>query len=120
MKRVHILRNKGYTIRADEEAIKTKLTEMSNLVQKPTVFKGRINELSAQLQQFIERDRSGVKYSISDEKALAAIYQVHVIEITYSKALSDTQTGLQYLLETSDADTKDLESLKKGYASLVK
>ncbi len=77
MKKVHIRRNKGYAVRAEEEQVKTKLEEMLAEIQKPTVFRGQLNELYAQMQHIIQLPQYGVNGGeVIDEETFKSIYQV--------------------------------------------
>lgn len=86
MKSVQILRNKGYSLRAEEEALMTRLTSMERELAKPSVFRGRINEIHAQVQQLKDANRLGAYGSggnggdegfvLADPQALQPVVQV--------------------------------------------
>jgi nuclear pore complex protein Nup54 len=57
MKDVQVLRNKGYSFRSEEEALITRLASMDRDLAKPSVFRGRINEIYAQVQQQKDANR---------------------------------------------------------------
>ncbi|KAJ3080147.1 hypothetical protein HK102_003266 [Quaeritorhiza haematococci] len=111
IKKVEVLRNKGYSIRADEETLKVRLEAMALQLKKPSQFRGRINELWAQLQQLKESRRlanaamAGVEYEVADEESLRMIYQ----------AMADMQAGLSHLTDIVKTDQKDTEILWRGY-----
>ncbi|KAJ1558846.1 hypothetical protein HK096_002259 [Nowakowskiella sp. JEL0078] len=54
MKKIQILRNLGYSIRAEEESLRVRLEAMSLQLKKPSQFRGRISELVAQVQMLKE------------------------------------------------------------------
>jgi nuclear pore complex protein Nup54 len=57
MKNVQILRNRGYSLRAEEEALMARLISMDRDLAKPSVFRGRINEIYSQVQQQKDANR---------------------------------------------------------------
>jgi hypothetical protein len=54
MKKVQVLRNKGYSIRPEEEELRVKLETLFNALKKPSQFRGRMNDLSATIQMMKE------------------------------------------------------------------
>jgi nuclear pore complex protein Nup54 len=81
MKLVQIIRNKGYSLRAEEEALMTRLIGMDRDLAKPSVFRGRINEIYAQVQQQKDANRlyaaGGEEgYSLADPNAMKPVVQV--------------------------------------------
>jgi nuclear pore complex protein Nup54 len=48
---IQVTRNKGYSLRPDEESLIARLNTMKRDLAKPSVFRGRINELWAHLSQ---------------------------------------------------------------------
>ena len=79
MKKVQLLRNWGYAVRADEEALKSRLEAMERELQKPSVFRGRLNEIWAHIQQLGDSKR-GISedgyYAVADEESLKPVYNV--------------------------------------------
>ena len=57
MKSVQILRNRGFSLRAEEETLITRLLAMDRDLAKPSVFRGRLNEIWAHIQQLKDADR---------------------------------------------------------------
>jgi len=47
MKMLEVLRNRGYASTAEEESLRNKLEQISKQLDKPTLFKGKIDELKA-------------------------------------------------------------------------
>lgn len=84
MKSVQVLRNRGYALRADEEQLITRLLAMDRDLAKPSVFRGRLNELWAHVQQMKDANRllAGLggdresNYTVSDPNSLKAVCQV--------------------------------------------
>ena len=66
MKEVQVLRNKGYSLRSEEEALITRLASMDRDLAKPSVFRGRINEIYAQVQQQKDANRLVPGFSMSN------------------------------------------------------
>jgi nuclear pore complex protein Nup54 len=108
MKSVQILRNKGYSLRAEEEALITRLLSMDRDLAKPSVFRGRLNELWAHVQQI--SDSSQTLY-VSDPSGLQNVCQT----------LQGIGKGLQQLTQVVREDEETIETVHRGYQeSLVK
>jgi nuclear pore complex protein Nup54 len=108
MKSVQILRNKGYSLRAEEEALITRLLSMDRDLAKPSVFRGRLNELWAHVQQI--SDSSQPLY-VADPSGLQNVCQT----------LQGIGKGLQQLTQVVREDEETIESVHRGYQeSLVK
>ncbi|KAG4104639.1 hypothetical protein H8356DRAFT_979811 [Neocallimastix lanati (nom. inval.)] len=60
MKQVYILKNRGYSIRPEEETLKVRLENLSTSLRKSSQFRGRIEELWAHLQMI--RDHPGTSW----------------------------------------------------------
>ncbi|KAJ3217642.1 hypothetical protein HK099_005387 [Clydaea vesicula] len=113
MTKIQVLRSKGYSIRAEEEALKIRLEHILQQLKKPNQFRGRVQELWAKVQQLKEAKKfnnnigaSGkIEYSVIDQDALKWIFQ----------AISDTQSGLKHLTEVVNVDKEDLEMIANGY-----
>ncbi|KAL1917796.1 uncharacterized protein VTP21DRAFT_3630 [Calcarisporiella thermophila] len=108
IKKVQILRNKGHSIRPDEEALRVRLENLQLQLRKPPQFRGRVNELWAQLQMLKESRRltNGVEnvYGGVDEEQLENM----------TKVLSELQTGLSDLMEKLEKDMRDEEIIRRG------
>lgn len=86
MKNVQIVRNRGYSLRAEEEALMARLISMDRDLAKPSVFRGRINELYSQVQQQKDSNRlvigaygSGSEnygFQVQDPNSLRPVIQV--------------------------------------------
>ncbi|KAJ3303861.1 U4/U6 small nuclear ribonucleoprotein Prp4 [Kappamyces sp. JEL0829] len=115
MKAVQILRNKGYSLRAEEEAFMTRLISMDRDLAKPSVFRGRINEIYAHVQQQKDANRlvlgaygssSGDEgFTLADPEALKPVIQ----------ALEEIGKGLAQLTQVINEDDATIEKLAKGY-----
>ena len=82
MKTVQILRNRGFSLRAEEEALFTRLLAMDRDLAKPSVFRGRLNEIWAYVQQLKDADRlNGGRQALSvlnsDESELQPLVKVN-------------------------------------------
>jgi nuclear pore complex protein Nup54 len=94
MKSVQILRNKGYSLRAEEESLMTRLSSMERDLAKPSVFRGRINEIHAQVQQLKDANRlvlgsyGGISgdegFVLADPQALQPVIQVNRSDFEFS------------------------------------
>jgi len=60
MKQVYILRNRGYSIRPEEETLKVRLENLATNLRKSSQFRGRVEELWAHLQMI--RDHPGASW----------------------------------------------------------
>jgi nuclear pore complex protein Nup54 len=108
MKTVQMLRNKGYSLRAEEEALITRLISMDRDVAKPSVFRGRLNELWAHVQQVSDSNTPTV---VSDQSGLEHI----------CTALQGIGKGLKELTTVVREDEEIIEGIYRGYQeSLVK
>ncbi|KAH6593502.1 hypothetical protein BASA50_007312 [Batrachochytrium salamandrivorans] len=108
MKTVQILRNRGYSIRADEEALRSRLEAMERDLQKPSIFRGRLNEIWAQLQQLKDSKRMSedATFSVVNEEALTPVLE----------ALSEMQNGLGQFTKLIQSDQRNLEVMTQAYS----
>ncbi|TPX64484.1 hypothetical protein SpCBS45565_g05879 [Spizellomyces sp. 'palustris'] len=111
MKQVQLIRNRGYSIRAEEERFKSRLEAMQRDLQKPSVFRGRLNEIWAFMQQTKSSKQfsmtGGVSegYQIADEEQLKLMFET----------LAGHQKGLSVLTEVLQEDKLDAHRMLKGY-----
>ncbi|KAJ3300365.1 hypothetical protein HK104_001328 [Borealophlyctis nickersoniae] len=111
MKQVQVLRLRGYSIRGDEEALKSRLEAMERELQKPSVFRGRVNEIRARVQQLKDAKRLGAaggveeEYTVADEDALRLIFE----------ALYGHTKGLAELTRVVEEDKKNVEAMRRKY-----
>ncbi|KND02834.1 uncharacterized protein SPPG_01914 [Spizellomyces punctatus DAOM BR117] len=112
LKQVQLIRNRGYSIRAEEERFKSRLEAMQRDLQKPSVFRGRLNEIWAFMQQTKSSKQfsmtGGVSegYQIADEEQLKLMFET----------LAGHQKGLSVLTEVLQEDKLDADRMLKGYA----
>ncbi|EGF80032.1 hypothetical protein BATDEDRAFT_89228 [Batrachochytrium dendrobatidis JAM81] len=108
LKTVQILRNRGYSIRVDEEALRSRFESMERDLQKPSIFRGRLNEIWAQLQQLKDSKRMSddATFSIVDEDSLAPVLE----------ALSEMQNGLSHFTKLIQNDQNSLEVMAQAYS----
>ncbi|KAJ3315820.1 hypothetical protein HDV04_000027 [Boothiomyces sp. JEL0838] len=102
LKSVQLLRNKGYILRPEEEALITRLISMDRDLAKPSVFRGRINEIWAQVQQF--KDVEPVSVSI-DPQSIKPLYS----------ALEGMGKGLMELTSVCREDDSTLSQIERAY-----
>lgn len=84
MSKVEILRNKGFSIRPEEEQLRARLESLQQQLRRPNQFRGKANELWAQLQMIYEAQQmyggNGVPgqetWEVVDESQLARIAKV--------------------------------------------
>lgn len=79
MIQIHVLRNKGYSIRADEEIIKSRLETIMLEIQKTSSLKSKYIEISSSLYLYKERlnqFQDTLQYKVVDERALDSVFQV--------------------------------------------
>ncbi|TPX58967.1 hypothetical protein PhCBS80983_g02794 [Powellomyces hirtus] len=111
MKHVQLIRNRGYSVRAEEEKFKIHLEAMERELQKPSVFRGRLNEIWAHLQQnksskqFSLTGGVDTSYNIADEQQLNLVFQT----------LAAHQNGLTVLTEVAQQDSKDTFDMLRSY-----
>lgn len=70
LKYAQILRNKGFSIESDEEALRSKLETVQSHLQQSEQFHGKLNQLWAQLQLVRESSRI---YGGQDDKGWASV-----------------------------------------------
>jgi nuclear pore complex protein Nup54 len=70
LKYAQILRNKGFSIESDEEALRSKLETVQSHLQQSEQFHGKLNQLWAQLQLVREASRI---YGGQDDKGWASV-----------------------------------------------
>ncbi|KAJ3270205.1 hypothetical protein HDV01_000484 [Terramyces sp. JEL0728] len=102
LKSVQLLRNKGYILRPEEEALITRLLSMDRDLAKPSVFRGRINEIWAQVQQF--KDIEPVSVSI-DPQSIKPLYA----------ALEGMGKGLTEVTSVCKEDDTTLSQIERAY-----
>jgi nuclear pore complex protein Nup54 len=98
-------RKAGLALTPDEELIKTKLENMHALVSAPTQFKGKLNELLAQMR--MQRSQwaacSTSEYTLDKDSA-----------DEMKNFLSMQQKAMELLIETVNKDMKDLKTVSEG------
>lgn len=75
MKKIEVLRSKGYSLSLDEEAFRSKLSSLQRELNQPNLFKGRLNELSALVRMQEER-QSSTMYDTVDDESLEKMHKV--------------------------------------------
>jgi nuclear pore complex protein Nup54 len=71
LKYAQILRNKGFSIENDEEALRAKLENVQSHLQQSEQFHGKLNQLWAQLQ--LVRESSRIYGGDEDDKGWASV-----------------------------------------------
>ncbi|KAI8612109.1 nucleoporin complex subunit 54-domain-containing protein [Chytriomyces sp. MP71] len=127
MKTVEILRNKGYPIRSEEEALRARLEAMNTQLKKPAHFRGRVQELEAALRMIKDARRMESAGSLGAAAAGGAggLGREGVVEMSeeqirlIAEALGSTQQGLKNLSELVEEDGKDIEVISRGYSESI-
>ncbi|KAJ3055173.1 hypothetical protein HK097_011327 [Rhizophlyctis rosea] len=110
-RQIQLLRQRGYSIRADEENLKSRLEGMQRELQKPSMFRGRLNEVQAVVNQMRDAQKvaggSGVQegWAVADERSLELIYE----------ALGGHQAGLAHLTDIVRSDQADVDAMRRKY-----
>jgi nuclear pore complex protein Nup54 len=109
MKSVQLLRNRGYSLRAEEEVLITRLLSMDRDLSKPLIFRGRLNEIWAHIQQLKDadllNDNVGNEFSLSDPTALDPVCE----------ALKGIGNGLNQLTAVVKEDEATVDKISKGF-----
>ncbi|KAI8921694.1 nucleoporin complex subunit 54-domain-containing protein [Entophlyctis helioformis] len=107
MKQVQMLRNRGFSIRADEEALRSRLEAMERDLQKPSIFRGRLNEIWAKLQQLKDSKRISEDqgFAVVDEESLAPV----------AETLSGMTSGLAHVTQVLQSDLRKVDIMRQGY-----
>ncbi|KAI8590483.1 nucleoporin complex subunit 54-domain-containing protein [Geranomyces variabilis] len=118
MTQVQVLRNRGYSVRGEEEKYRAYLEAMERELQKPSVFRGRLNEIWAHLQQNKCSKQFGINGNgsqegttnapVADEEQLALMMQT----------LAAHQNGLTTLTSMVVKDNKETDNMLRGYEEL--
>jgi hypothetical protein len=78
MKHVHLLRNKGYPVREEEEALRAKLVRVQQELLKPGLLQARIHELQLLLSRAgVGEPQGQLEMAEEDADKLLAILQAH-------------------------------------------
>lgn len=102
-------RKAGLALTSDEEIIKTKLENMHALVSAPTQFKGKLNELLAQMRmQRSQWTAVGTNEYTLDKESSDEM----------KNFLSMHQKAMEVLIETINKDTKDLKIIIEGISRI--
>lgn len=116
MKNVHLLRTRGYSITTEDEKFRARLDNMHMHLHRPSQFRGRVNELWAQVQMLRDAGRLGALgrgkgggrgqgvYEVVDHEQLAKINKIY----------DEMQKGESFLIESINRDNEDLEIMRKG------
>lgn len=102
-------RKAGIAITPEEEVIKTKLENMHALVSAPTQFKGKLNELLAQMRM----QRSQWTAMGSNEYTLDKESSDEM-----KNFLSMHSKAIEVLIDTINKDMKDLETIGEGMSRI--
>lgn len=103
LKYAQILRNKGFSIENDEEALRAKLENVQSHLQQSEQFHGKLNQLWAQLQ--LVRESSRIYGGDEDDKGWASVSEKDMQ--TISKVLEDQQNGLAHVMKILRDDVQD-------------
>ena len=76
MKSVQLLRNRGYSLHPDEESLVIRLKSMERDLEKPAVFRGRLNEIMASVMQLLDSNIPQESYDIVNADSLKPVFQV--------------------------------------------
>ncbi|KAI9243577.1 nucleoporin complex subunit 54-domain-containing protein [Sporodiniella umbellata] len=110
MKYDQVLRSKGLSITAQEEAMLARLENVQDQLQRSELFHGKMNQLWAQLQLIKE---SGRKYGKIDNVDWHAVSDQHMKEIT--KNLSEQNKGIHHIIQVLNTDEASIENATKGF-----
>ncbi|KAI8835522.1 nucleoporin complex subunit 54-domain-containing protein [Chytridium lagenaria] len=115
MRFVEMLKNKSYPIRAEEEALRSRLEAMDMQLKKPAHFRGRIQELQATVRSLKDSRRLGTDGKDGESRAVA--YEIGSEEQMrlIGETLQNSQEGLHKLTELIAEDTKHLKVMENGY-----
>lgn len=113
--KVQIVKSRGYSLRPEEERLKTRLLELSKRLNDPAVF-GRINEIWARMT--LIRDQLKALDS-QDGGGKAALASINGIEWTrdqqqleiIAKVLQDQQTSIAYVSKVLQDDMREVQEL---------
>jgi nuclear pore complex protein Nup54 len=105
MKTVQLLKNKGYSLSPEEEVLISRLKAMENDLEKPSIFRGRLNEIWASVMQIVDTNSRHQTFEVTNSDSLKSVFT----------ALSDMQSGLGHLTQVLQQDEQMVQILGKGY-----
>src|SRR5690242_4427391 len=76
MKKVEVLRNKGYPIAVDEEMFRNKMENLQRELNQPTQFKARLHEVAALVR--MQEDMPSEVIDSLDDESLETIHNVNL------------------------------------------
>ncbi|KAH8547657.1 nucleoporin complex subunit 54-domain-containing protein [Umbelopsis sp. PMI_123] len=103
LKYAQILRNKGFSIESDEEALRAKLENVQSHLHQSEQFHGKLNQLWAQLQ--LVRESNRIYGGTEDGKGWTSISEKDME--TISRVLEDQQNGLAHVMKILREDVQD-------------
>ncbi|KAJ3329452.1 hypothetical protein HDU76_007887 [Blyttiomyces sp. JEL0837] len=115
MSTVEVLRNKGYPIRAEEEALRGRLEAMDTQLKKPAHFRGRIQELQA-THRMLKESRKLLSGDARETSEIDSVMDYNEQQMRLiGEALATAQDGLRNLKAILDEENRDLQIMEKGY-----
>lgn len=119
MKLVQLLRNKGYSVRAEEESLRARLETLDRELSRSFVFRGRLLEMYTQVRSLHDSVQYSKQEGVSviNESSLNAVLEVCCFEKLTVKTLQGQQSGLSHLTDILKKDQKEVELVQRGYAA---
>ncbi|KAI8915755.1 nucleoporin complex subunit 54-domain-containing protein [Gorgonomyces haynaldii] len=108
MAQVQMLRNNGYSIHDQEEQLMSKLKLLERELDKPALFKGRLNEVWASVMRLSEMGTQE-QAQVQTQEQLEPVYE----------ALVGMQSGLKHLTQVIKQDEELFGLLQRGYQERV-
>jgi len=116
-KQVHVLRCRGLPIQPQEEILKAKMEALQAVLKRGSAFRGRVEELLAQLQR-VKAMHQVDGMEEDDRVVVKSTPQATPSDLdAWMKVLSDQTNGLRLLIETVREDEASVETMEKGYSS---
>ena len=89
MKAIQLLRNSGYSVRAEEESLKARLESLEKELSKSAVFRGRLLEMTTQVRALRDNVSSSQQqqqgraesYGGVNESSLHAVFEVGLLSM---------------------------------------
>lgn len=86
MKAIQLLRNSGYSVRAEEETLKARMESLEKELSKSAVFRGRLLEMTTQVRALrdnvsSQQQRPESSGSVS-ESSLHAVFEVGLFDFS--------------------------------------
>ncbi|KAI9596300.1 nucleoporin complex subunit 54-domain-containing protein [Syncephalis fuscata] len=107
MRKIHLLRSHGRSLRPEEEALRARLERLQQRLVRPGQYRARLQELTVLLERTVEHRKleGSLAWGIPDGDRLART----------QRALEEQQRGIAHLIDVLESDSRDVEVMEHGH-----